>query len=226
MLNLDLSNANMNEIITLEEAEIILEGVKNLFPGIIDDVYVVENPAGYAYNRSEEGGKWIDIYPKCTDLTSRVGLKMIKNINRVGLKIIKHINNEFKSNFAQNLKTITINAFCHEIGHAIDFEIHKMLNDETYEDDAEEQYNYFFIESSYYYDELDDFENYAYENDIDVEHVQLDAWRKHLEEIEEELDRKYRMIITEYAADKFSAEFMNAYMKHIPQLFESKAIEN
>lgn len=215
MLNLDLSNANMNKIITLEEAEIILEGVKNLFPGIIDDVYIVENPAGYAYNRSEEGGKWIDIYPERTDL-----------LYRVGLKIIKHINNEFKSNFAQNLKTITINAFCHEIGHAIDFEIHKMLNDETYEDDAEEQYNYFFIESSNYYDELADFENYAYANDIDVEHVQLDAWRKHLEEREEELDRKYRMIITEYAADKFSAEFMNAYMKHIPQLFESKAIEN
>ena len=32
------------------------------------------------------------------------------------------------------------------------------------------------------------------------------------------------MITTEYAADKFSAEFMNTHMRHIPQLFKSKAI--
>ena len=208
---INLNNVNMNEIITLEEAEMILREAKRLYPGIIDDVFVVEHPSGYAYCRTNDGERYISIFPYCDD-----------ELPEIGLRIIKHINKEFNSEFAQNLKTITINAFCHEIGHAIDFEMHKMLGDDYYEEDADEEYQYFYEDVSAYYAEYDDFEDYALRNDLALNDIALAEWKYDLEQQKAELDHSYRMITTEYAADKFSAYFMNTYMRHIPQLFKSE----
>lgn len=208
---INLNNVNMNEIITLEEAEMILREAKRLYPGIIDDVFVTESFTGYAYCRANNGERYIEIFPELND-----------ELPEIGLRIIKHINKEFNSEFAENLKTITINAFCHEIGHAIDFEMHKMLGDDYYEEGADEEYQYFYEDASAYYAEYDDFEDYAWENDLELNDIALAEWKYDLDQQKAELDYNYRMITTEYAADKFSAYFMNTYMRHIPQLFKSE----
>jgi hypothetical protein len=50
----------------------------------------------------------------------------------------------------------------------------------------------------------------------------LAEWKYDLEQQKAELDYNYRMITTEYAADKFSAYFMNTHMRHISQIFKSE----
>ena len=46
-----------------------------------------------------------------------------------------------------------------------------------------------------------------------------EEYQDEIDSLMDELDNDYRHITSEYHADEFSAEFMNVYMRHIPQLF-------
>jgi hypothetical protein len=186
----------------------ILREGKRIYPGIIDDLFVAENFSGYAYCRVD-GERYISIYPECDD-----------KLFETGSKIVRYVNKEFNSQFKQNLKTISIVAFCHEIGHAIDFEMHKMLGDDEYQEKINKEFVSYYSDAMEYYEEYDEFVEYANEKELELDDASLVEWKCNLERKENEIDYKYRRVSSEYAADEFSAFFMNTYMRHISQLFE------
>lgn len=231
---LNLNNVDMNELITYDEACEILKEAKRIYPQLSGiEVYTEDT---FSYCR-DEYGHYVTIPPQFNK----------DEIADIGYKILSYINKEFDSNFALNLKTISINAFCHELGHCIDFANQKHNPD--YEEDCDAQYRAFYEKAYDYRDTIDDLEyeiyclmrekedshNYEDEEDEDIildletacddetikfdYQADIDNCQSKIDSLMDELDNDYRQITSEYHADRFSAKFMNIYMRHIKQLF-------
>lgn len=233
---LNLNNVDMNELITYDEACEILKEAKRIYPQLNGiEVYTEDT---FSYCR-DEYGHYVTIPPQFNK----------DEIADIGYKILSYINREFDSNFALNLKTISINAFCHELGHCIDFANQKHNPD--YEEDCDDQYRAFYDKAYDYRDTISDLEYEIYclthdddwDDEEDVEDVdiildlevletacddeqkkfdyqaQIEKYQNKIDSLVDELDNDYRQITSEYHADRFSAKFMNIYMRHIKQLF-------
>lgn len=230
---LNLNNVDMNELITYDEACEILKEAKRIYPQLSGiEVYTEDT---FSYCR-DEYGHYVTIPPQFNK----------DEIADIGYKILSYINKEFDSNFALNLKTISINAFCHELGHCIDFANQKHNPD--YEKDCDDQYRAFYDKAYNYRDTIDDLEYEIYclstgindfeedEEDVilDLEDLEtacddetikfdyqanIESLQDEIDSLMDELDNDYRQITSEYHADRFSAKFMNIYMRHIKQLF-------
>ena len=214
MLYLDKNK--MNEIVTLEEANDILAMAKRLYSGILDGIYIEYDDNGYAFCRIYDddgslGARHIQIFETPND-----------ELIEVGEKILKYVNEEFDANLAINLKTISIHALCHEIGHAIDFRMKEILQNEDYEDEVNEEYNYFYNAVQGYYEEMDALAEYMYDNEITVADESVEKWMQDLDAYKDYLDYSYRQITTEYAADKFSCHFIKTHLRYIPYLFNNR----
>lgn len=192
---------NNNSIITLPEAERILQFAKRIYP-LLNGVYV-EYGDSFAYYPNE----------------FRITIPEEFNDERVGMKILKHVNEEFGATFEYNLREMSIQALLHECGHHMDFEgkiftqriDEYMMNDNYNRHIYEEVIHEFNDRARDYVEQLEEYEA-SDERDEEIEFA-LETKRIQLEFEDEELDELYRTIPTEYAADEFSARFFMTYLR-------------
>jgi hypothetical protein len=192
---------NNNRIITLPEAERILQFAKRIYP-LLNGVYV-EYGDSFAYYPNE----------------FRITIPEEFNDERVGMKILKHVNEEFGATFEYNLREMSIQALLHECGHHMDFEgkiftqriDEYMMNDNYNRHIYEEVIHEFNDRARDYVEQLEEYEA-SDERDEEIEFA-LETKRIQLEFEDEELDELYRTIPTEYAADEFSARFFMTYLR-------------
>ena len=195
-----MNNLN-NQLINLEEARNILKFAKRLYRAL--DGVEIEYGDVFAY------------YPNELIITIPEEFDDIEQ----GMNILKHVNKEFNATFEYNLREMSIQALCHEMGHHVDFEGKFMTN--RLEDyllaDSKNRQMYDNICSSFgnkvrdYFDRLETYEAYE-EVDKDIE-LELENERIELQFEDNEIDKLYRMIPTEYAADEFSARFFMTYLR-------------
>lgn len=192
---------NNNRIITLPEAERILQFAKRIYP-LLNGVYV-------------EYGDTFAYYPNEFKIT----IPEEFNEEQTGMKILKHVNEEFGATFEYNLREMSIQALLHECGHHMDFEgkiftqqiDEYMMNDNYNRHMYEEIIHEFNDKARAYVEQLEEYEA-SDERDEEIEFV-LEAKRIQLEFEDDELDELYRTIPTEYAADEFSARFFMTYLR-------------
>jgi hypothetical protein len=135
------------------------------------------------------------------------------------MKILKHVNEEFGATFEYNLREMSIQALLHECGHHMDFEgkiftqqiDEYMMYDNYNRHMYEEVIHEFNDKAREFVERLEEYEA-SDERDEEIEFA-LEEKRIQLEFEDEELDTLYRMIPTEYAADKFSARFFMTYLR-------------
>jgi hypothetical protein len=192
---------NNNKIITLPEAERILQFAKRIYP-LLNGVYV-EYGDSFAY------------YPNEFKIT----IPEEFNEEQTGMKILKHVNEEFGATFEYNLREMSIQALLHECGHHMDFEgkiftqqideymMYDNYNRHIYEEVIDE----FNDKARAYVEQLEEYEA-SDERDEEIEFI-LEEKRIQLEFEDDELDELYRTIPTEYAADRFSARFFMTYLR-------------
>ena len=95
---------NKNGIITLSEAERILQFAKRIYP-LLNGVFI-------------EYGNEFAYYPNEFKIT--IPEEFVEE--HTGMKILKHVNEEFGATFEYNLREMSIQALLHECGHHMDFE--------------------------------------------------------------------------------------------------------
>ena len=192
---------NNNRIITLPEAERILQFAKRIYP-LLNGVYVEYGDA-FAY------------YPNEFKIT----IPEEFNEEHIGMKILKHVNEEFGATFEYNLREMSIQALLHECGHHMDFEgkvftqqiDEYMMYDNYNRHIYEEVIHEFNDKARAYVEQLEEYEA-SDECDEEMELI-LEEKRIQLEFEDDELDELYRTIPTEYAADEFSARFFMTYLR-------------
>ena len=192
---------NNNSIITLPEAEKILQFVKRIYP-LLNGVYV-------------EYGDTFAYYPNEFKIT----IPEEFNEEREGMQILKHVNEEFGATFEYNLREMSIQALLHECGHHMDFE-GKIFTQQIDEYMMADNYNRHIYEeiiqdfnsrAREFVERLEEYESLdVVDRDIEFE---LEQNRIQLEFEDDELDALYRMIPTEHAADEFSARFFMTYLR-------------
>lgn len=224
-----INKSNMNEMITLEEAETILVMAKRIYPQL-NGLTVIEGEefAYWHYNKEQCKPHYITIPFMPFD----------ERMEEISDFIIGHVNKEFNSNISNSLKAKTINAFCHEIGHALDRANGERL-DPYFVDNMDEEYENFYEYANDCYMYLDSIqpssEEFSFElaeelvlaamdtdEEIDDDEMYDLLWERFWAEhdiIMKELDKGYRMIPAEHRADEFSAYFMNTHLRYIPELF-------
>ena len=192
---------NNNRIITLSEAERILQFAKRIYP-LLNGVYVEYGDA-FAY------------YPNEFKIT----IPEEFDDEQVGMKILKHVNEEFGATFEYNLREMSIQALLHECGHHMDFEgkiFTQQIDEYMMCDDYnrciyEEVIQDFNSRTREFVEQLEEYEA-SDERDEEIEFA-LEIKRIQLEFEDDELDSLYRTIPTEYAADEFSARFFMTYLR-------------
>ena len=192
---------NNNRIITLPEAERILQFAKRIYP-LLNGVYV-------------EYGDTFAYYPNEFKIT----IPEEFDDEHTGMKILKHVNEEFNATFEYNLREMSIQALLHECGHHMDFEgkiftqrIEEYLMADDYNRHMyEEVIRDFNSRAREFVEQLDEYEA-SDERDEEIEFA-LETKRIQLEFEDDELDELYRTIPTEYAADEFSARFFMTYLR-------------
>jgi hypothetical protein len=206
-------NTNMEEVITMEEAYDILNMAKRLYPGFLDGVFIDYGESFAYYHDKDENIQCIELVDVNDYDFSETELRTSSE------KILTYINSEFDTNFAMNLKTMTIHAICHEIGHAIDFAKNDFLQNYNYEKGIRHEYDFFYSQANAFRKEILELDKYMREHDIEENKDFIDNWKKNIDKMENELDYDYRQITSEYEADKFAAYFMKTHLRYIPQLF-------
>ena len=192
---------NNNRIITLPEAERILQFAKRICP-LLNGVYV-------------EYGDTFAYYPNEFKIT----IPEEFDDEQTGMKILEHVNKEFNAEFEYNLREMSIQALLHECGHHMDFE-GKIFTQQIDEYMMADNYNRHIYEeiiqdfnsrAREFVERLEEYESLdVVDRDIEFE---LEQNKIQLEFEDDELDALYRMIPTEHAADEFSARFFMTYLK-------------
>jgi hypothetical protein len=192
-----------NKLINIEEARNILKFAKRIYRAL--DGVTVRYGRVFAY------------YPN--ELVIEIPKEISEEDQETMIGILKYSNEEFNTDFEYNLRESSIHAFCHEMGHHMDFE-GKIFTQQIEDYMAADHYN------RHLYDSLCDefamkvraFEvilrQYEAEDEVDEE-LELAIEQNRIELIyeDEELDFLYRSIPTEYAADEFSARFFMTYLR-------------
>lgn len=192
---------NKNRIITLSEAERILQFAKRIYP-LLNGVFV-------------EYGNEFAYYPNEFKIT--IPEEFVEE--HTGMKILKHVNEEFGATFEYNLREMSIQALLHECGHHMDFEgkiftqqIDEYMMCDNYNRHLYEEIIHEFNDKARaYVEQLEEYEA-SDEQDKEIEFA-LEEKRIQLEFEDDKLDELYRTIPTEYAADEFSARFFMTYLR-------------
>ena len=206
------ANVNMNEVVKLEEAKKILEILKRHYPGIFDGLQI----------------KYGDYY--CYDERRHIvyiqdDLNWIEEELEHDYAIIDIVNEKYGLNLERNARCVSMHALLHELGHAADLTYKKVQG--RYEEymEIEENDRIVFDSKKQAYFKM----RYEYEEMMEIvdfgrgySHEERDEILKEAEELEvemeqiaRELDRDYREIITEAAADRFCVCLLKGMCKNI-----------
>ena len=192
-----MNKIDNNTLLSLEEANNILKFVKRIYTGRVDGVFIEEGDE-FAY------------YPQ--ELKITIARQFNEDDEEAVLDILRHVNKEFGADFDINLRTVSVQALLHEMGHHIDFDGKIFTNriDEYLEDNwyHRAMFNELSQEFSNRVDEfndrLRDLDPFEIDNNEELR-FELAEKEVELREFNDYLDLAYRMIPSEYAADEFSA---------------------
>ena len=203
---------NINEVVKLEEAKKILEILKRHYPGIFDGLKIKYGNF-YCYNERthtvyiQDDLNWTD--------------EEIKS----DCAIIDIVNEKYGLNLEKNARCISMHALLHELGHAADLTYKKVQG--RYEEyicvDEDERIIFDSKKRAYFnmqdeYEELMDIvhfgRGYSHEERDEIL-IEAEKLADEIEQLEDELDRDYREIITEAAADRFCACLLKGMCKNI-----------
>ena len=203
---------NMNEVVKLEEAKKILEILKRHYPGIFDGLKIKYGDF-YCYNE------------RTHTVYIQSGLGWTDEEIKSDCAIIDIVNEKYGLNLEKNARCISMHALLHELGHAADLTYKRVQGRyEEYmcieEDDRTvfntKKYAYFNIREEY--DEIIEAihcnEDLSEEEREDLNERAFEL-ADEIEELEYELDRDYREIITEAAADRFCACLLKGMCRNI-----------
>ena len=203
---------NMNEVVKLEEAKKILEILKRHYPGIFDGLEIRYGDY-YCYNESRH-----IVY-------IQNDLNWIEEELEHDYAIIDIVNEKYGLNLEKNARCISMHALLHELGHAADLTYKRVQgryeeymcieNDERIMFDVK-KHAYFNMRQEY--EEI--IEAIHYDEDLSKEEREELNDRAfeladEMEELEYELDKNYREIITEAAADRFCACLLKGMCRNI-----------
>ena len=203
---------NMNEVVKLEEAKKILEILKRHYPGIFDGLEIKYGDF-YCYNERthtvyiQDDLNWIE-----------------EEIER-DYMIIDIVNEKYGLNLEKNARCISMHALLHELGHAADLTYKRVQgryeeymcieNDERIVFDSKKRAYYNMREE---YDDIIEAihcdESLSKEEREDLNERAFEL-ADEIEQLENELDRDYREIITEAAADRFCACLLKGMCRNI-----------
>ena len=197
---------DMNKVVGLKEARQIVEILKRHYPGVFDGLEIKYGDY-YCY----DDARHIVYIQWKIDVTEEDTIR--ENA------IIDIVNEKYGLNLGYSAREKSMHALFHELGHAADLSYKKAFGQYEEYVCVEEYDKYVFESKKYaYYNmrmELDDVYDEIIElnpigNEIKI--AELNDKREkleiELEEVAKELDIEYREIITEKAADKFSADLL------------------
>ena len=203
---------NMNEVVGIEEAKKILEILKRHYPGIFDGLKIKYGDF-YCYNERTHT-VYIQDDLNWTDEEIKSDCAIIDIVNeKYGLKLEK------------NARCISMHALLHELGHAADLTYKKVQG--RYEEyicvDEDERIIFDSKKRAYFnmqdeYEELMDIvhfgRGYSHEERDEIL-IEAEKLANEIEQLEDELDRDYREITTEAAADRFCACLLKGMCRNI-----------
>ena len=200
------NNIDYDKVIGLKEANKILEILKRHYPGIFDGLEI-KYGGYYCY---DDFRHIIYIQWKMEETEEDV-----KRENAV----IDIVNKKYGLNLGYSKREKSMHAFLHELGHAADLSYKKAFGQyEEYIKSEEDEKVIFYLKQQDYsnirhelaevYKEIIELNPIG--NEIKLEELNSKAKKLEieLEETAKELDIEYREIITEKAADKFSADLL------------------
>ena len=200
------NNIDYDKVIGLEEANRILEILKRHYPGIFDGL-TIKYGGYYCY---DDFRHVIFIQWKMEETEEDV-----KRENAV----IDIVNKKYGLNLGYSKREKSMHAFLHELGHAADLSYKKAfgqyeryIQEEKIErmmfDSNKQEYNDIRYELNDVYDEIIELNPIGNEIKLAELNSKMKKLEIELEETAKELDIEYREIITEKAADKFSADLL------------------
>ena len=200
------NNIDYNQVIGIKEAEKIVEILKRHYPGIFDGLKI-KYGGYYCY----DDFRHIVYIQHDVDLTEEDEIR--ENA------VIDIVNKKYGLNLGYSKREKSIHAFLHELGHAADISYKKAFGQyEEYMESEEHDIDIFELKKCDYLNtrkELSKVYGKIIElnpigNEIKLEELnsKMKKLEIELEETAKELDWDYREIITEKAADKFSADLL------------------
>jgi hypothetical protein len=203
---------DMNKVVGLKEARQIVEILKRHYPGVFDGLEIKYGDY-YCY----DDARHIVYIQWKIDVTEEDTIR--ENA------IIDIVNEKYGLNLGYSAREKSMQAFLHELGHAADLSYKKVFGqykryteEETIERMIFESKKYAYYNMRMEHEELLDIVNfglgYSHEERDEIS-KEADELEKEIEEIAHELDYEYREIITEKAADKFSADLLKGLFRNI-----------
>ena len=200
------NNIDYNQVIGIKEAEKILEILKRHYPGIFDGLKIKYGDY-YCY----DDDRHIVYIQWDVDLTEE---DMIREN-----AVIDIMNKKYGLNLGYSKREKSVHAFLHELGHAADLSYKKAFGqyDEYIESEENDKIVFESKKHAYFnmryeldeiYDEIIELNPIGNEIKIAELKEKREMLETEMEEVAKELDIEYREIITEKAADKFSADLL------------------
>jgi hypothetical protein len=204
---------DMNKVVGLKEARQIVEILKRHYPGVFDGL-TIKYGDYYCY----DDARHVVYIQWKVDVTEEDTIR--ENA------VIDIVNEKYGLNLGYSAREKSMQAFLHELGHAADLSYKKAFGQyEEYMQNEEDEKVTFYLKEQ-------DYRNIRYElNDVYDEIIELNPIGNEIkiaelnekrETLEIELDKaakildyEYREIITEKAADKFSADLLKGLFRNI-----------
>ena len=203
---------DMNKVVGLEEARQIVEILKRHYPGVFDGLEI----------------KYGDYY--CYDDLRHIvyiqwKIDVTEEDTRRENAIIDIINKKYGLNLGYSAREKSMHALLHELGHAADLSYKKAFGqykryteEESIERMIFESNKYAYFNMRMEYEDLIEAINFKLDLSDEKRNEKLkdaEELEKEIEEVAKELDYEYREIITEKAADKFSADLLKGLFRNI-----------
>lgn len=203
---------DMNKVVGLEEARRIVEILKRHYPGVFDGLEI----------------KYGDYY--CYDDVRHIvyiqwKIDVTEEDTRRENALIDIVNEKYGLNLGYSAREKSMHAFLHELGHAADLSYKKAFGqykryteEETIERMIFDSNKYAYFNMRMEYEDLIEAINFKLDLSDEERNEKLkdaEELEKEIEEVAKELDYEYREIITEKAADKFSADLLKGLFRNI-----------
>ena len=200
------NNIDYNQVIGIKEANKILEILKRHYPGIFDGLEI-KYGGYYCY----DDFRHVIFIQHDVDLTEEDTIR--ENA------VIDIVNKKYGLNLGYSKREKSMHAFLHELGHAADLSYKKAFGQyEEYMQNEEDEKVTFYLKQQDYinirhelaevYKEIIELNPIGNEIKLEELNEKREMLEIELKEAAKELDIEYREIITEKAADKFSADLM------------------
>ena len=203
---------DMNKVVGIEEAKRIVEILKRHYPGVFDGLEIKYGDY-YCY----DDARHIVYIQWKIDVTEEDTIR--ENA------VIDIVNEKYGLNLGYSAREKSMQAFLHELGHAADLSYKKAFGqykryteEETIERMIFDSNKYAYFNMRMEYEDLIEAINFKLDLSDEKRNEKLkdaEELEKEIEEVAKELDREYREIVTEKAADKFSADLLKGLFRNI-----------